>query len=421
MTQLQVGLIGCGNISGIYFKNGYRFANYRITAAADIVPGKAAAKLAEIQSQAAEWQITINRLPVVQSVPELLSNPDVDLVLNLTIPKVHAAVTLAALATGKHVYSEKPLAVTRDDGRKIIELAAAKNLRVGCAPDTFLGAGQQTCRQIIDHGFIGTPVAATAFMTCPGHESWHPDPEFYYQPGAGPMFDMGPYYLTALINLLGPATRISTMARATFPHRTITSAPKAGTKIKVETPTHITGSLEFASGPIATLIMSFDIHAADLPRIEIYGTRGTLSVPDPNTFGGPVKLKPARPNVLLGTPAPGGMPSGVGAPLGMFPVLPLDSPIENGKSKMENPLPPPDPKGWSELPLAFPHADNSRGLGVSDLAAALIENRPHRASADLALHVLDIMQSFLDSAATNQTITLTTTCDRPVAFQSSVA
>ena len=363
MPKTKVGIIGCGNISGIYFKSGCRFGNFEVVAAADIDLARAQAKVEEIAAKKDEWKF--DRAPVALSVKDLLAHPDVELVMNLTIPKAHVEVALASLDAGKHTYSEKPFAVSRDDARRVLDLAHKKNLRVGCAPDTFLGGGHQTCRKALDDGWIGRPLAATAFMTCPGHERWHPNPEFYYQPGGGPMFDMGPYYLTALVNMLGPVTRVCGMAGISYPQRVILSQPKHGQRITVETPTHISTSLEFASGVIATLVMSFDVWAAELPRIEIYGSLGSLSVPDPNGFGGPVKIRLAAASA------------------------------------------------WSDLPLAFGYQDNSRGIGVADMVDALSAARPHRASAELANHVLDIMSASLEAAAAGKTITLTTTCPRP--------
>jgi predicted dehydrogenase len=286
-------------------------------------------------------------------------------VANLTIPKVHYEINLAALQSGKSVHCEKPLAVKPQEGRHLLEVARARGLRIGCAPDTFLGAGLQTCRKLIDDGWIGEPVAATAFMTCHGHESWHPDPEFYYKVGGGPMFDMGPYYLTALVNLMGPIQRITGSARVTFPERTITSQPKFGTKITVDTPTHVAGVMDFVNGAVGTIIMTFDVWAAQLPRIEIYGTAGSLSVPDPNGFGGPVLIKRA------------------------------------GASD------------WSEVPLSHGYAKQNRGIGIADMAYALRSGRPHRASGDLAYHVLDAMQAFLDASQAGKHITLTSACPRP--------
>jgi predicted dehydrogenase len=353
MQPVKVGVVGCGTISGIYLKNSKLFESFDVVACADILPERAAARAEEYG------------VPKSCTVEELLDDPAIELVLNLTIPAVHAEVSRAALAAGKSVYSEKPLAVTRADGRRLLDLAAERGRRIGCAPDTFLGGGLQTCRKLIDDGWIGEPVAATAFFASHGPEGWHPDPDFYYQPGAGPLFDMGPYYLTALIHLLGPVRRVAAAARISTPERLITSQPKYGTTIAVNTPTHVTGVLDFASGVIGTVITSFDIWANNLPRIEIYGSQGTLSVPDPNTFRGPVRLRRA------------------------------------GATE------------WSDLPLTHGYTENSRGLGVADLAYALRSGRPHRASGALAYHVLDCMQAFLDSAGAGRHVTLESTCERP--------
>lgn len=357
MQKVRVGIIGCGAISGIYCKNlKSLFASTELVACADLIPERAKAR-------AEEFGIAKAYTP-----DELLQDPDVDIVLNLTIPKAHGDICLAALSAGKSTYVEKPLSLTRAEADKLKKAAQNHGLRLGGAPDTFLGAGLQTCRKLIDDGWIGTPVAATAFMLCHGHESWHPDPAFYYQVGGGPMFDMGPYYLTALVSLLGPVRRVTGATRITFPERTITSAPKYGQRVTVEVPTHVAGILEFANGPIATIVTSFDVWSGQVPRIEIYGTQGSLSCPDPNTFGGPVFIKRA------------------GA------------------------------KEWSEVPLTHEYAENSRGLGVADMAQALLSGRPHRANGDLAYHVLDIMESIHDAAQAGRHVELQSSCVRPAAF-----
>ena len=354
-SPARVGVIGCGNISGIYLSNAQKLEMLEVVACADLIVERA-------RSSAEQFGV-----PKACSVGELLSDPSIEMVLNLTIPKAHAEVALAAIQAGKSVYNEKPLAVTREDGKRIVDAAAAKGVLVGCAPDTFMGGGIQTCRKLIDDGWIGRPVAATAFMTCHGHESWHPDPAFYYQAGGGPMFDMGPYYLTALVNLMGPVRRVTGSTQLTFSERTITSQPKYGTVVAVEVPTHVVGVLDFADGAVGSIITSFDVWAADLPRIEIYGSEGSLSVPDPNSFSGPVKL--SRPGA-----------------------------------------------GWSEIPLTHGYAENSRGLGVADMAAALRSGRPHRASGQLAFHVLDVMHAVHEASREGKHIQLTSTCARPAAM-----
>lgn len=357
MERVKVGIIGCGNISGIYLKNCSKvFKVLEVAACADIDLKRAEAKAAEFG------------VPKFCTVQELLADPEIRIVINLTIPKAHAEVSLAALEAGKSVYNEKPLSITRDDGQKILKLAKSKGLLIGGAPDTFMGAGIQTCRKLIDEGWIGTPVAATAFMTCHGHESWHPDPEFYYKVGGGPMFDMGPYYLTALVNLIGPIRRITGSVRITFPERIITSQPKYGTAVTVDTPTHVAGVMDFENGTVGTIITSFDIWEANLPLIEIYGTEGSLSVPDPNAFGGPVLVR--RYNSAE----------------------------------------------WKEIPLTHGHEENSRGIGVADMAYALLSGRSHRANGELTYHILDAMHAFLDASAEGRHIDLASSCARPAAL-----
>ena len=245
MDKVKVGIIGCGNISGIYFKANSVFKNIAITACADLDMEKA--KAAAKRSEDEKWGS-----PTPMTVDEILKS-DVEIIINLTIPGAHHEVAMKALAAGKHVHGEKPLCVTREQGREVLETAKKKNLRVGCAPDTFMGAGIQTCCKYIDDGMIGRPIAGTAFMMCRGHESWHPAPEFYYKAGGGPMFDMGPYYLTALVNLFGPIKRVSGAAGTSFPERIITSQPKYGTRVTVDVPTHVAGVLEFVNGAIVTL------------------------------------------------------------------------------------------------------------------------------------------------------------------------
>lgn len=358
--KTSIGIIGCGNISGIYCQAGRTFEILELAACADLIWERAEAKAAEHGARAC-------------TVEELLADPEIKIVVNLTIPKAHAEVGIAALEAGKCVHNEKPLAITREDGRRMLGTASDKALLVGCAPDTFLGAGIQTCRKLIDDGEIGEPIGATAFMMCHGHESWHPDPEFYYKAGGGPMFDMGPYYLTALVNLMGPVRRVTGSARITFPERLITSQPKNGTKIIVDVPTHVAGIMDFASGAVGTIITSFDVWAAELPRIEIYGAEGSISVPDPNSFGGPVRIKRGR----------------------------------EGE--------------WEEVPLTHEYAENSRGIGVADMAYALRSGRPHRASGELAYHVLDIMHAFHDASHEGRHIELESTCSRPAALPVGLA
>ena len=354
----RIGIAGIGKISGIYLDNltGMFGKRVKLTAVTDLISERA-------EKAAADYGVK-----AFKSAGAMLKSSDVDIVLNLTQPQFHSDLALAAVKAGKHVYNEKPLCVKREEAAGLLKAAAEKGVRVGGAPDTFLGAGIQTCRKLIDDGWIGSPVAATAFMMNHGHEHWHPAPEFYYKTGGGPMFDMGPYYLTAMVNLLGPVVRVSGSAKTGSPMRTITSEPLNGTVIEVEVPTHIAGVLDFASGAVGTVITSFDVYSHTLPFIEIYGTEGTLRVPDPNTFGGPVYVKRFR------------------------------------------------EEEWSQIPLIKSYPENSRGLGVTDMAEAVEEGRPHRASAELCYHVLDIMHGIHNASDSGKYYKLKSKCKRPAAL-----
>lgn len=354
LPKLKVGVIGCGKISSIYLQAPRTFDILDIVACSDLDMERA-------RAQAERYAI-----PNALTVEELLAHPEVELAINLTIPRAHFEVGMAVIEAGKSLYTEKPLALNREQGRQLLESARKRGVYVGGAPDTFLGAGLQTCRQLIDEGAIGTPVAANAFIMNHGAEHWHPDPDFFYQPGAGPLFDMGPYYLTALVNMLGPIRRVTGSAKITSAERTITSEAKYGTKINVNTPTHIAGVLDFASGATGVLVTSFDVWAHNMPFIEIYGTEGTLSLPDPNTFGGPVRMRRA------------------------------------GETE------------WHEMPLTHPYTTNSRGLGTADMAYGLRTNLPYRASGELTYHILDTMQSLLEASIEGRHIELVSTCERPV-------
>jgi predicted dehydrogenase len=350
---LGVGVVGCGNISGIYLENIAKFERIRLAALADLDQDRARSAGSPYGNAR------------ILGTDELLADPEVDIVLNLTTPDAHADVALAAVRAGKHVYNEKPLTVSLDDGRQLLGEASRKGVRVGCAPDTPLGAGIATCRRLIDDGAVGEIVGGTAFFTCPGHEAWHPDPDFYYKAGAGPLFDMGPYYITALAALLGPVRRVAGLVRRSFATRTIESEPRRGATIAVEVPTHEAALLEFAGGPVVALLMSFDVRAARLPVMEIYGSRGTLAVPDPNMYGGPVEL----------------------------------CDMETGE--------------WREQPLAGEFAENSRGLGVAEMAAAIEEGRPHAASGELALHALEVMHAVRTASAGSRHVKMKTAAPRP--------
>ncbi len=351
--KTKIGIVGCGKISSIYFKAGTTFEAIDIVACADL-------DVARAKASAEEYHV-----PHGVSVEDLLARPEIEIVINLTVPVAHAEVALKALRAGKSVYNEKPLAVTREEAREMMRTAQKANLRVGGAPDTFLGASLQSCRKLLDDGVIGAPVAASAFMLSRGMESWHPNPEFFYQRGGGPLFDMGPYYLTALTSMLGPVRRVTGSARTSFPERTITSEARAGQKFKVETPTHLAAVLDFVNGPVATLVTSFDVSAARFRDIEIYGSEGTLVIPDPNSFNGEILLR------------------------------------RHGE------------KEWVPQPLTHIYSENSRGIGVAEMAGAMHAGRPHRASAEMAYHVLDIMHAVHESSAENRHIEIASTMQRP--------
>ncbi|QLJ03536.1 Gfo/Idh/MocA family oxidoreductase [Streptomyces sp. NEAU-sy36] len=335
---LRIGVVGAGNISGEYLETLSALPNVRPVQVATRDPERARAAVARFPGTRAT------------SLPELYASDEVDLVLDLTTPAAHLEVSRAAIEAGKHLYGEKPLAMTTGEARSILTAASAAGVRVGCAPDTVLGTGIQTARVCVEKGEIGTPVAATAFMTTPGHELWHPDPEFYYRPGGGPLLDMGPYYLTALVLMLGPVRRVTGLSGAPRRTRTIGSGPRAGTTFPVEVATHVTGVLEHEGGALSTLMLSFDVWRSTLPRIEVYGTEGTLAVPDPNSFTGDVRVCHAG------------------------------------------------DREWRTAPVLGGYRGVARGIGVADMAHAIATGTPHRASAELAYHVLDLMESLLAAA-----------------------
>ncbi len=353
MQPLRVGIVGVGNISGIYLKNLGEFEATTVVAVADL-------DLARAETAAKE-----NGIPNALTPDELIAHPDVDLVLNLTIPAAHGPVALKAVNAGKHVYNEKPLSIDLAQARELIETAKAKGVRVGCAPDTFLGQGIQTAIAALDAGAIGVPVAATAAMRSRGPESWHPSPEFFFKAGGGPMLDMGPYYLTALAAMLGPAKRTTGIVSKSYPTRTVGSGPLQGRSIDVETPTHLAGVIEYASGQLVELTTSFDVSHGWGNAIVVYGSEGTMTVPDPNNFSGEVLVRGAK------------------------------------------------DEEWSPVEPKHAYGANSRGLGVLDIALAVRDGRPHRANGDLALHVLETMLSFERSSNEGRHVALETAPERP--------
>jgi predicted dehydrogenase len=351
-TPVGIGIIGCGTISAAYLTAAKSFPILDIRGLADLNAEAAAARATEFGLRA-------------MSVDALLADPSIEIVVNLTIPRVHVEVGRRVLAAGKHVHSEKPLGIATAEARRLLEAGAARGLRIGCAPDTFLGGAHQTCRKLVDAGAIGTPVGGTAFFMCPGHERWHPAPAFYYLEGGGPMLDMGPYYITDLVNLLGPVERVAGMATRLRRTRTITSQPLAGTTIPVEIATHVAGTMQFVSGAVVSIAMSFDVPKHRHLPLELYGTAGSLIVPDPNFFGGQIELA--------------------------------------------------EPDGeWQPVPTEHAYADaNYRIVGVADMAHAIREERPHRASGALAFHALEVMEAFGRSSDSGGFIAIESRPERP--------
>jgi len=362
MQKVNIAMIGVGNISGIYLENIHNvFRELRLAGVYDLVRSRA-------EDAQRQWNIP----KVYDTMHDAFADPEVDIVLNLTRPYEHFEVSRAALQAGKHVYSEKPLGATLDEGVQLRDLALEKNLMLGGAPDTFLGAGIQTCRRLIDDGHIGAPVGSAAHMICRGHESWHPDPAFYYQYGGGPMLDMGPYYLTAMINLLGGIDQVVSAGKRSFPQRVVTSEPLAGTVVDVDVSTYVAGTVRYASGAIGTLFTTFDVHYPAQAKLEIYGSEGTLEVPDPNTFGGPVRLyRQGQPDFM-------------------------------------------------EIPLLYAYEQNSRALGLADMAKALVEGRPARADAQQTFHVLEAMEGFETSAREGRWVALQSRYERRPAMTNPV-
>ncbi|HOK05374.1 MAG TPA: Gfo/Idh/MocA family oxidoreductase [Victivallales bacterium] len=350
--KFNVGLVGCGNISGAYLKAAQTFKDLiEISVCSDI-------NMKAAEMKAKEFNL--------KAVPpkELYSDKSIDIILNLTLPASHSEVNKIALESGKHVHCEKPFALNITDANDVLNTAKKKNLRVGSAPDTFLGGGLQTCRKIIDDGWIGKPIAGTAFMMCHGHESWHPNAGFYYLKGGGPMLDMGPYYLTALVHLLGPIQSIMAFTEMTFKERVAICKELYGRKLPVEVQTHQAGVIKFLNGAIINIIMSFDVWKHSHNPIEIYGTEGSIQIPDPNTFGGQPKLS-----------------------------------VKNGE--------------WKDIPLSHGYTENMRIIGLADMAAAIIQNRQHRCNGTMATHVLEAMLAFEESSKNMKAVTLKSTCQQP--------
>jgi predicted dehydrogenase len=348
---LGVGLIGCGKISETYVDTLAGSGDVRILRCADLDPERA-----QVLAHAAG--------AVASTTADVLADDRVAIVLNLTPPAEHAEVALAALAAGKHVYGEKPLAASRADAREVLDEAARRGLALGCAPDTFLGRSWQRARELVDTGAVGTPVAARGTMLGPGPEGWHPDPAFFYRPGGGPLLDMGPYYLTVLVSLLGPVARVSAGTRRTFDVRPVTGGPRLGEVLPVEVATHVAAVLQHEAGAITTLVTSFDCWD-DVHSVELWGTEGTLLLPDPNGYEGVVRRR--------------------GREL-------------NGNWEAA---------GVEDEPYR-------RGIGLVEMARAIRLGEAPRASGALAFHVLDVLLSILEAAERGSVVDVESRCERPL-------
>lgn len=364
--KLGVGVIGCGNISAAYFSLAPLFKGIEMRACADISMDAAKARAKEFGIRA-------------ETVNELLKDEEVDIVVNLTIPAVHYQVSREALDAGKHVYSEKPFVLSVKEGLDLNKRAERKGLRVGSAPDTFLGGAHQLARSLVDGGSLGKITSGTCYVMSHGMEHWHPNPDFFFQPGAGPILDIGPYYVTDLIQLIGPVKRVAAITATPAKERTITSKPRYGQKVPVNTPTTIHAILEFANGAVVTLNTSWDVWKHGHAPIELYGEEGSLFVPDPNFFGGLVSY------------------TNRGDDVKKLPRWNHALAVPNQKH----------PQGM----LA-----NYRTIGLADMAVGILEGRPHRCSLELALHAVDVMTSILKSGETGKFVQLTTTCERPEAL-----
>ncbi len=347
---IALGIIGTGNIFPAYLKTLKRSRQFRIVGIADAVPAAAKARAAEFGLQA-------------MTVEQLLSS-EAEIILNLTPPQSHHVVGMQVLHAGKHFFTEKPLAASFAQGKELVALAKRKKLRIGCAPDTFLGAGAQSVRALVDADTVGPIRHGTAHFMCHGPDHWHPNPAFFYQNGAGPMFDMGPYYLTHLVHHLGPVASVSGQAHTTYSPRVIPLGDNQGKKIKVEVPTHVVTQLSFANGTEISMTVSFDVWKHGHNPIELYGEDGSIVGHDPNLFGGTVRF-----------------------------ARQLDD--------------------WTRDTTKRPYTTNSRGIGLIDMAQAIAEDRPHRCSEALALHVLEVMERSIDAARTGKPQRITTTCERP--------
>jgi len=373
LPGVKIGILGCGHVSDQYFEGLALHDFLTIVACADLDRPRAEQKAAQ------------HGVPRACTPEELLADPEVELVVNLTPPQVHAEVSLAAIEAGKHVWSEKPLATNLEDAREVVDAATRAGVRLGCAPDTFLGGGIQTAIKLVDDGWIGPTIAGgVAMVTEPGYEIWHPDVASFYREGGGPALDLGPYYVAALVAILGPVARVTSVTRATFAERIVGLGPRRGERIPVEVPTHVTGSLEFESGPIVTTLLSWDVWATNLPYMEIYGSGGSLSIANPDEFHGRPRLRRV------------------------------------GREELEQPPPPPGTVDWSPIPLAQP-GDVRRGIGIADIALAVREDRPHRASGEFAYHVLEVLLALARHDRDDTAIAIESRCERPAPVREPIS
>jgi predicted dehydrogenase len=363
-----VGIMGAGNISSAYLRLAPLFKGLEVRAVADIIPAAA-------QKRADEFGVR------AQTPNDLLKNDEIDVIVNLTIPATHYGVSMDIISAGKHAYSEKPFVLTLEEGVALKKAADERNLKVGSAPDTFLGGAHQQAREIIDSGKLGKIMSGTTHVMSRGMEHWHPNPDFFFQVGAGPVLDIGPYYVTDLIHLLGPVRRVSAFTNMARTEREVTAeGPYKGTFVKVGTPTTIHGILEFHSGAIITIGASWDVAAHGHHNIELYGTDGSIFVPDPNFFGGD----------LVTTDIAGTRTN----------VTPWDHPFGKFNQDLES---------------ANPRA-NYRTAGLADMIASIDSGANARCGLDVALHAVDVMTSLLKAGESGQVLTLSTTCERPAAL-----
>ncbi len=367
---MNVGIIGCGNISTAYLKLAPMFAGFKITACADLNPEAAAAQAAEFGCDAL-------------SIDDLLADSSIGLIINLTVPDAHFEVSASALRAGKHVYSEKPFVLSVDEGRELLKIASDLGLRVGSAPDTFLGGSHQAARQCIDAGTIGDIVGGSCCFQSHGMENWHPDPTFFFQPGGGPVLDMGAYYVSNLVQFLGPVKRVVAMSGRPFATRTVTSEPNPGAVIEVNVDTSVRAILEFHQGAQVSFSVSWDVWSHEHNHMELYGTGSTIYVPDPNRFGEPVRLNNGEDETQI-------------EPLQVV-----------GAANFED--------------LSGEIIANYRGVGLADMVAAIQQDRPHRCNGELALHVIDVLTSMMQSAGTGEFVTLSTRCERPAMLDDTAA